>query len=186
MYSRTLWAITWRKFKEQWLPGLVTGIIFLLLGAWLAWKISYNDTQTQIAGLERANDQLTKTNDQLKGTNDQLKEIALGLLAERTAIVTQANQLAALVKNEAAVQRHDLRLALDKQGNVTLAGRAIVNTQGNAILTDSSWKPITADSEITVDNPQFRADGGQLLMPNGAPIVLPGGQTLRIDTPKKP
>jgi cell division protein FtsB len=81
VYSRTLWAITWRKFKEQWLPGLVTGIIFLLLGAWLAWKISYNDTQTQIAGLERANDQLTKTNDQLKGTNDQLKEIALGLLS---------------------------------------------------------------------------------------------------------
>ena len=178
--------MTWRKFKEQWLPGLVTGIVFLILGAWLAWKISYNDTQNQIAGLERANDQLTKTNDQLKGTNDQLKEIALELLAERTAIVTQANQLAALVKNEAAAQRHDLRLALDKQGNVTLAGRAIVNTQGNAILTDSSGKPITADNgEITVDSPRFKAAGGQLLMPGGAPIVLPNGQTLRIDTPQK-
>jgi hypothetical protein len=121
----------WRKFSDLWLPGIVTGVIFTCVGAYVGWKISYEDTQTQISGLQQANRQLT----------DQK---AL-LLEQKTASQAQAQQLAAIILN-LAKQGHDLQLALDNHGNVTLDGHAIVDSQGKAILSTGNGSPIVTDS----------------------------------------
>jgi hypothetical protein len=182
--------VFWKKFNEVWLPGIVTGVIFTVLGAYLGWKISYDDTQKQIGGLQSANDQLKSANDKLQKTDGELKVITQGVVAQNAAIVAQANQLGSLLRI-ATTQGRDLRLALDKQGNVTLAGRALVNSSGNAILTDNIGRPLTTEggklltadsSKVSADSPH-RADEAPLLLPNGTAIALPNGQILTISAP---
>jgi hypothetical protein len=126
-----------KRFRELWLPGIVTGMIFTGLGAYIGWKISHEDSLAQIRGLQDANKGLQTMN---KGLQDQ----ANLLQDQKIAILAQANQLAGILKTLAA-QGHDLKLALDNHGSVTLGGHAILDSGGAAILTTESGNPIVTE-----------------------------------------
>jgi hypothetical protein len=120
------------KFREIWLPAIVTGVVFMLGGAWLGWWISRADTSAQIKGI-------TDINSALRGENETLSQQEGSLEAQVAMLRDQKATLGNLVKELAATHR-DVRLIFDAQGNV-VGGQVLTNEKGEAI-TDEAGHPI--------------------------------------------
>ena len=149
----------WKRFTELWVPGIVTSVVFTLLGAFIGWKISYEDTQAQISGLQEANKGLREINKGQQEANIRLEEQAHALQDQRAASLSQASQLAGIVRTLAA-QGRDLKLALDNRGNVTLGGHPIVDSRGHVIGNSNGGAILTTESGIPI------------VTENGQPILV--------------
>jgi hypothetical protein len=111
--------------------------------------ISYKDTQTQIDSLQDANRKLHAQNGMLHDQNGTL-------VVQGESLRKQAGTLTSILRTVAA-ERHDIRLALDRHGNITLEGKPIVDSKGT-LLTDEGGNVITTESgiPISIDPPSQR------------------------------
>lgn len=142
-------SMFWKSFKREWLPGLACSLI----GAFLGWAISYKDTQTQIHSMRDANGALMTQDGTLHVQNGMLQQQNGMLQQQNEMLVTQGDQLrkqagtlASILRTAAAAGR-DARLALDRHGNITIEGKAVVDSGGN-LLTDEKGNVLTTDGGI--------------------------------------
>lgn len=127
------------KFNETWVPGIVTGVVFMLGGGLLGWLISYSDTQTQIRGLNEANEQLRSQNSELHEQLGMLKEQNSSLKEQRLMLGGINNQIASVGHD---VRRVLVRLVFDAQGRIV--GGALLNENGD-VITDEAGRPIQVE-----------------------------------------
>jgi hypothetical protein len=141
----------WKNLRDVWLPGVAC----TLLGVFLGWWISFNDTQTQIHSLEEANQNLATQKGILQDQNKTLHEQARLLHDQNGELTTQGAALSreevtlASILKAVAAEGHDTGLALDPRGNITFEGKPIVDSKGR-FLTDSSGHVITTQSGIPI------------------------------------
>ena len=130
--------MSWKTLRDVWLPAVVT----TLIGVGLGWLVSYKDTQTQIHSLQDANQKLQEQYGILKDQNQML-------VSQGETLGKQTVALTTILRNVAAAS-HDVHLlALDRHGNITLEGKAIVDS-GGRLLTDASGNAITTESGIPI------------------------------------
>lgn len=126
----------WKTVKDGWVPALAC--------VGLGWLLSYKDTQTQLHWLETANEKLQDQKTQLRDQNAMLHQ-QTGLLKDQNkSLLEQKGTLASILQS---VADNNGKLARDPQGNITLQGKAIINSTGSLLVTEKG-QVITTDSGI--------------------------------------